>query len=180
MGRSKADLILHPARLRIMSELGGRQMTPRQLAAILPDIPQATLYRHLKTMLDGHVLEVVSEQEVNGAVERTYALVKGSERLTEAEIHALTPEQHFRYFSIFAVKLMDDFAAYLREADPADVGRDGMSYSTAVIYLNEQERAQFQRDVIALIGRVMSLEPMPDRKRYSLSSIVIPDGKDRS
>ncbi len=180
MGRSKADLILHPARLRIMSELGGRQMTPRQLAATLPDIPQATLYRHVKTLLEGGMLDVVSEQEVNGSVERTYTLAKGAGRLTEDELQRLTPEEHFRYFSIFAVKLMDDFAAYLRDAAAERVGQDGMSYSTAVVYLSAEERADFQEKVIALIGSVMSLEPTPDRKRYSLSSIVIPDGKDNS
>lgn len=180
MARNKADLILHPARLRIMSELGGRQMTPRELAATLPDIPQATLYRHIKTLLEGRVLEVVSEQEVNGSVERTYALVQGAGRLTEDELQHLSPEEHFRYFSIFAVKLMDDFSAYLRDANAEQVGKDGMSYSTAVIYLNAEERAAFQQQVVALIGSVMSLQPAPDRQRYSLSSIVIPDGKDRS
>ena len=66
MGRDKADLILHPARLRIMGELGGRQMTSRQLAIALPDMAQASLYRHIKALLDGGILEVVSEQAVNG------------------------------------------------------------------------------------------------------------------
>lgn len=180
MGRSKADLILHPARLRIISEVGGRQMTPQELAATLPDIPQATLYRHVKALLEGRVLEVVREQEVNGSVERTYTLAQGAGRLTEDELQNLSPEEHFRYFSIFAVKLMDDFAAYLRDANAEQVGKDGMSYSTAVIYLNSAERAAFQQQVIALISSVMALEPMPDRQRYSLSSIVIPDGKDSS
>ncbi len=178
MARSKADLILHPARLRIMTELGGRQMTPRQLASVLPDIPQATLYRHIKALLDGGILEVVSEQEVNGSVERTYAVVKGAGRLTLDELQKLSPEEHLRYFTIYAVNLIDEFADYLREANTEHIGRDGMSYSTASIYLNDVERAQFQEAVIALIGRVMSNEPAPDRNRYSLSSIVIPEGKD--
>ncbi len=178
MSRSKADLILHPARLRIMTEFGGREMTPRQLASVLPDIPHATLYRHIKALLAGGILEVVGEQEVNGSVERTYAIVKGAGRLSSDELHALSPEEHLRYFTIYAVKLIEDFAGYLRDAKLEHIGRDGMSYSTASIYLNDAERAQFQDEVIALIGRVMFYMPAPDRKRYNLSSIVIPDGKD--
>ncbi len=178
MGKTKADLILHPARLRIMGELGGRQMTPRQLSFALPDLAQASLYRHIKALLDGGILEVVNEQEVNGAMERTYAIVKGGGRLSIEELNDLSPEEHLRYFTIYAVKLIDDFAGYLHEADLEQIGSDGMSYSTAVIYLNNEERAQFQQDVIRLIGHVMSFEPSPDRKRFSLSSIVIPDRKD--
>ena len=178
MARSKADLILHPARLRIMTEFGGRQMTPRQLTSVLPDIPQATLYRHIKALLHGGILEVVGEQEVNGSVERTYAVVKGAGRLSFDELKGLSAEEHLRYFTVYAVKLIDDFADYLREVNLEHIGRDGMSYSTAAIYLNDAERAQFQEEVVALIGRVLSNAPAPDRKRYSLSSIVIPDGKD--
>lgn len=178
MARNKADLILHPARLRIMTEFGGRQMTPRELASVLPEIPQATLYRHIKALLDGGILEVVGEQEVNGSIERTYAVVKGSGRLSSEELQALSPDEHLRYFTIYAVKLIEDFAQYLRDAKSEHIGRDGMSYSTASIYLNDVERAQFQEEVVTLIGRVMSNAPAPDRKRYNLSSIVIPDGKD--
>lgn len=153
-------------------------MTPRQLGAILPHIPQATLYRHIKTLLQGGILEVVFEQEINGAVERTYTLAKGAGRLTEAELQALTPEDHFRYFSVFAVKLMDDFATYLRAANPDRMGRDGMAYQTSVIYLSDAERTAFEGEVSALFERIMSQPPAPDRKAYRLSSIVIPDGKD--
>ena len=153
-------------------------MTPRQLAVALPDIAQASLYRHIKALLEGGILEVVNEQDVNGSVERTYAIVKGAGRLSGEELRGLSAEEHLRYFTIYAVKLIDDFADYIREAPSESVGTDGMSYSSAVIYLSAEERAQFQQDVITLIGRVMSLEPSPDRKRYSLSSIVIPDGKD--
>ncbi len=178
MPRAKADLILHPARLRIMTELAGRQMTPRQLASVLPDIPQATLYRHIKALLDGGIVEVVAEQEVNGSVERTYAVVKGAGRLSVEELQTLSAEEHLHFFTIYAVKLIEDFAEYLRNARLEEVGQDAMSYSTASIYLSDAERAQFQEEVIAVIGRVMSNRPAPDRKRYNLSSIVIPGGKD--
>lgn len=153
-------------------------MTPRQLANALPDIPQATLYRHIKTLVDGGILEVVAEQDVNGSVERTYAVAKGAGRLSEAELQKLSTEEHLRYFTIFAVKLIEDFAAYLRNAHLEQSGQYAMSYSTASIYLNDAERAQFQEEIIALVGRVMSNAPAPDRKRYNLSSVVIPGGKD--
>jgi DNA-binding transcriptional ArsR family regulator len=178
MAKTQADLILHPVRLRMMTELAGRQMTPRQLANALPDIPQATLYRHIKTLVDGGILEVVAEEDVNGSVERTYAVVKGAGRLSGEELQMLSAEEHLRYFTIYAVKLIEDFAAYLRTAQLEENSQNAMSYNTASIYLTDAERAQFQEAVIAVVGRAMSNAPAPDRKCYNLSSIVIPGGKD--
>jgi len=61
--------------MRILQELAAKiQRTPRQLGLILPDVAQASLYRHLKAMLQDKVLEVVSENKVHGTVERTYRI----------------------------------------------------------------------------------------------------------
>jgi len=45
------DLVLHPVRMRILLAVAhGQQMTPLALAAQLPGVPQATLYRHIKAL----------------------------------------------------------------------------------------------------------------------------------
>jgi Helix-turn-helix domain len=42
----KAELILHPVRLKILQALvGDRVLSTRQLGQLLPDVAQATLYR---------------------------------------------------------------------------------------------------------------------------------------
>jgi DNA-binding transcriptional ArsR family regulator len=175
---SKSDLILHPVRIRIVTELAGRQFTPRQLAELLPDVPQATLYRHINLLTEGGVLEVVTEQQVNGATERSYSLAQDQGRLTPDELCNLSAEDHQRYFTIFAASLIDSFAAFIQHTDLNTLGADGMSYNRAVIYLNDAEREQFRQDVIALIGKMLANTPTSDRQRYTLASIVIPDGKD--
>ena len=40
---SIADVVMHPVRLRIIQQLGGRSLTTAQLRAALPDVTQATL-----------------------------------------------------------------------------------------------------------------------------------------
>ena len=49
MANSKAEMIVHPIRLRIIEALHGRELTSRQIADSLDDVPQATLYRRRKT-----------------------------------------------------------------------------------------------------------------------------------
>src|SRR3954469_15482471 len=72
---TSADLLLHPVRLRIVQAfLGERALTTAELRDELPDIPPASLYRHIALLADAGVLAVASERRVRGATERTYIL----------------------------------------------------------------------------------------------------------
>ena len=78
---TSASLILHPVRMRDPpSRSDGESLTAQGLADILPDVARATLYRHSTILVDGGLIEVVGEQRVRGAVERTYTLRHGSRR----------------------------------------------------------------------------------------------------
>lgn len=175
MSNKKSDVLLHPVRMRLVTELAGRHMTPGQLAAKMPDVAQATLYRHISRLVESGIFEVVSQQAVNGAVERTYGVVAGAERLTAAEMQAITPAEHGRYFSIFAAALINAVSRYVQQTDPDKISQSGLSYNRAIIYLSDEERAAFQDQIVALIGGVMSNEPTPERQRFTLASVVIPD-----
>ena len=69
-----ADVVMHPVRLRIIQQVGTREVTTASLRSALPDVAQATLYRHIAALVDADVLAVVEERRVRGAVERTFAL----------------------------------------------------------------------------------------------------------
>jgi DNA-binding transcriptional ArsR family regulator len=171
---NKADLIIHPVRLRIITALGGRQHTPRQLAALLPDIAQASLYRHISILLKAGILEVVAEQQVNGSLERTLAIAKGHINLTASDLQALPREDHLRYFSMFSATLIASFAEYMRTATLSNIIEDGLSYNVTTIHLSDEERAQLSDEIDQVIGRVWANPPTPQRKSYTLASIVIP------
>src|SRR6185436_8294397 len=73
------DLLLHPARLRVLQAfLGDRTLTVADLRAELPDVPAASLYRHVGVLADAGVLTVVGERKVRGAAERSYRLDVGA------------------------------------------------------------------------------------------------------
>ena len=56
------ELVLHPVRLRIITALHGRKMTPGELAEDLPDVPQATLYRSAR---QSRTSGIITEKERN-------------------------------------------------------------------------------------------------------------------
>ena len=55
MNERISELVLHPLRMGIIMAIAGRQMTTQQLAAVLGDVPQATLYRHINRLSEGGV-----------------------------------------------------------------------------------------------------------------------------
>jgi DNA-binding transcriptional ArsR family regulator len=176
----KVDLIIHPIRLRILTVMVGKEMTTAQLAEALSDVPQATLYRHVKVLADGGVLEVVAKREAHGAVERTYRLTQERSRLSRNDMRDLTADDHVRYFNIFAATLVDAFSRYTHAAAFArtGVGADGASYQNVVVYLSDKEKVHLQKEFERLIGAVIGNPKSPTRKGYLLASVVIPEPQD--
>jgi DNA-binding transcriptional ArsR family regulator len=177
MSTGKADLILHPIRLKIVTELANRQMTTTEIAALLPQVARATLYRHIKLLAEGGVLEVVGEISVNGAIERTYQVIQGAGRLSSEDVAGTSAKEHLQYFTTFVATLIDTFADYVDTAPLEALFDDGLSYNRTVVHLSDEERTQFQAELQALAIRMLMLPPTPNRRKYTLAQAVIPAPK---
>ena len=70
----RSDILLHPVRLRIVLTVAGDEATTADIAERLPDVPQATLYRHIAKLADSGILDIVGERRARGAVEKTYSV----------------------------------------------------------------------------------------------------------
>ncbi len=169
----KVKLMMHPIRMRLVTELSERQLTTRELAAALPDVPQATLYRQIKRLLDGGVFYVVEENVVNGAIERTYALVVEHVQLTQEDVADLSVEQHVEMFSMFAASLIHSFTRSVELNAEQEV--KGVQYARTNVYLSEVERKAFGEQLSDIITQLMENKPSPERKRYALASVFMPD-----
>lgn len=172
----KASLILHPVRMRIIQAMIGKRRNVHQLQEWLPDIPQATLYRQLQKLVQAGILLVVDQKQVRGAVEKTYALAEHGSEITEEELKALDSNEHIRYFMTFLAQLLGEFGDYVQQG-PIDMKRDGAGYRQAALYLSEAEWKQMATEVSAAVRKHMDHEPTPERRRYSFTTILIPEGR---
>lgn len=171
----KADLILHPVRMRILTALAGRRLTARELAALLPDVAQATLYRHINALSEGALLVVAEENPVRGTVERVYMLAENGANLTPDDLAAMSKDDHMRLFTTFVTKLLNDFAAYLDARETVDLAADGVSYRQAALYLTDAELANLMQQAGALLAPYLNREPDDRRQRRLLTTIIMPD-----
>lgn len=177
MSNNKVDLILHPIRLRILTAVHGGQLTAQQLAKMLPDVPQATLYRQINTLVEGELLSIVEERPVRGTVERVYALsTPDALHLTEADMQNATPAEHIQYFSTFLATVMADFTRYAQAQPKLDLAQDGVGYHTLAVYLSDEEMQAFGARLHELLQHYQA--PTEARKRRLFSFVIMPSTQD--
>ena len=171
---STADLLLHPVRLRVVQTfLGDRALTTQQLRTELPDVPPASLYRHVARLVEAGVLAVVSQRRVRGALERTYVLRVTAASLTIDELEKMTLDEHRQAFMAFVAGLLADFDRYLARRD-VDIVRDGGSYRLAAMWLDNAELAELSHELNQVLQRRLANPPGPDRERRVLATVFIP------
>jgi hypothetical protein len=172
-----ADLLLHPVRLRIIQAfLGDRALTTSDLRDELPDVPPASLYRHVARLVDAGVLSVVAERRVRGALERTYVLRVSAASINLDELERMTREDHRQAFTAFVAGLLAAFDRYLTR-DDVDLARDGAGYRMAGLWLDDAEFAEFARDLIRVLQPRAANPPRPGRRRRILGTVLIPAEK---
>jgi len=83
---SPLKLLSNPVAYRIVAALGARgAQNTETLGKMLNDVPGSTLYRQTAQLRAAGMIQVVSERQARGAIERTYAIAS-------REAAALTPE----------------------------------------------------------------------------------------
>ncbi|MFC0558994.1 helix-turn-helix domain-containing protein [Halalkalibacter alkalisediminis] len=101
MKTKKADLMLHPVRMRIIQALlSYEKMTVVQLLEKLEDIPQATMYRHLKQLNDANLIEVIETYRIRGTIEKTYAVKKENVHLSESDLEDTSVETSSVFYDV--------------------------------------------------------------------------------
>lgn len=172
---SKTDLIIHPARLRIIQEFApAEHLTAQDLSDRLADVPRATLYRHLAALVDGGILRVAEIRPVRGVEERIYGLAEGGANVGPSDYRVTDPSEHLRYFTTFLGLVRADFQRYLGEHPRANLPADGVAYYQVPLNLTASEYRQFVRAITAVVKPMLRLPPSPKKRRRLFTFITMP------
>jgi DNA-binding transcriptional ArsR family regulator len=176
MSELPADLLLHPVRLRIVQAMIGRPMTTTEVKNLLGDVAQATLYRHLKQLHQGGLLEITDERQVRGGVERTYQVVTEAVSLGADDLLGADADDHFRYFATFVGTLLTDYASYLKEG-PIDLAADRVGFRQVPLWLNDEEVDELVEELSSVLQSRVDHLPEPGRRRRLFTSVLMPDDR---
>ena len=170
-------LLLHPHRLRIVQLLEpGRRLTARQIGRAAPDIPPATLYRHLNQLVEGGILAVVEERQVRNMTERVYALAEANNRLDPESSVEATKDDLLRVFTAFAALLLGDFQRYLAhsEGERVDFRREGVNFWQQKAALTTEEAWQLSAVLDAALASFRERPADPAHHQHLFSFAMMP------
>lgn len=170
---SIADVVLHPVRLRIVQQLGGRDLTTAELRDAIPDVSQPTLYRHVAALIDAGVLAVASERRVRGTTERTLTLGERMAHVPADELRAMSDLQLRSAFLTFLGDLAGRFDRFADQDSPD--ARSFVGFGTMPLYVDAAALEEIQGQLMALL-EPYTTDTIAGRRRVSLSTILVPEG----
>ncbi|MCI0397837.1 MAG: helix-turn-helix domain-containing protein [Chloroflexi bacterium] len=171
----KAELIIHPVRLRILQVLAGRPLSTQDMAKELPDVAKSSLYRHVKLLLNGGLLAVAETRLINGIEEKIYQLA-GQPHLSQEDLAGATATEHLQYLATFVASLLQGFNDYLEANPHPDLAADRVGYSATTFWATPEELDAFGEALRQAFAPLMAHGPGGGRRQHRLAFISYPVG----
>jgi DNA-binding transcriptional ArsR family regulator len=174
MDTRRSDILLHPVRLRIVLAAAGDEVTTTDIARRLPDVSQATLYRHVAKLADAGILEVADERQARGAVERIYRVNAAHSSINAGDAGDMSAEEHLQALTTFVGIVVETYGRYLKIPGAAPA-TDGVSFRQARLWLTDGELEGLVTDVTDALAPYLDLEKSHERRPRLLSTILVPE-----
>jgi len=171
--KSKASLVTHPIRARLILAVMGRDLTTQEMAELLPEIPQTSLYRHVKALAEVGVLKVVGETAIRGTVEKRYAVQFSAVTFSKEDMLDAGHEEYLRLINGVLGGVTDVYQTYLARREPT-LAEDTL-FRVNAANMTDEEFWDFRKQLTDLLSSVQFNEMAPGRRRRVIALIGVPD-----
>lgn len=177
----KIEAVIHPVRFQILRAIGTETLTTQEIADRLPNTPKSSIYRHLKLLLDHNLIVLADTRLVNGIQEKTYRLDQPA-RLGVEDMANLSVDDHIRFFTTYALTLVQDFSDYVSQSAPVDMLADRTGYNEVAFYATTAELDAFAVALNAAVLKLLGNGPGNGRSRRKLAIVSqpLPEGSEAS
>lgn len=164
-----AEIVMNPVRQRIfqyflLHETG----TVKELRKALPDVPSASLYRHVKILVDSSILTIVGENRIRGTVESIYQLNKDALTIEDENGNAV---------QMSLLSICASFARYFSSGN-ADPKKDMLLFTNCTLVLTDEEFSSFLSEINEIALKYMKVEATENSKTRQITLISAPvDGQ---
>ena len=160
-----AEIVMNPVRQRIfqyflLHETG----TVKELKKTLPDIPSASLYRHIKILSDSSILTVVGENRIRGTVKSVYRLNKDALAIEDETGNVV---------QMSLLSICASFARYF-SGGKADPKKDMLLLTNCTLILTDEQFSGFLSEINEVALKYMKAEAFADSKMRQITLISAP------
>ena len=168
MKKDYMEACMNSTRQRIIQVIMiNKEATSAEIGEELQDIPRASLYRHIKVLLDAGIITVVKEEVKRGSVEKTYAIAPQMP-------YGDTNEEYNSLIQSALMGLQGEFHRYFNGENP-DPQRDLLTVGSASLMMSDEEMMEFIREYGDLIQRYMTNKPSEGRKVRKVTLVISPN-----
>ena len=160
-----AEVVMNPVRQRIfqyflLHETG----TAKELKKALPDVPSASLYRHIKILAEHSILMVVGENRIRGTVESVYQLNRNA---------LSTEDESGNAVQMSLLSICASFARYFASGH-ADPEKDMLLLTNCTLLLTDEEFLRFLAEINEIALKYMKVKPAESGKTRRITLISAP------
>lgn len=134
-----------------LSILQKQELTTKELLKINPSIPQATLYRNLKKLIEKNLLTVAKENKVRAMTEKVYSVNPNFSQNYLNDTMADNSQVYFSLFSLFIAEQLRIFKDYT-EQEGIDLKHDGSAFSTAPFFATYTELEEISNQITQILA----------------------------
>lgn len=159
-----AEIVMNPVRQRIFQYLLLHETgTVKEIRKALPDVPGASLYRHMKLLTESGILTVVGENRIRGTVESIYSLNKSALEIDDDGTAVQTA----------LLGLSASFARYF-SGGGADPRRDMLLMTTCTLTLTDEEITGFLTEINQTALKYMDIGVKEESRQRQITLISSP------
>ena len=163
-----AEVVMNPVRQRIFQYfLLHKTGTVKELKKALPDVPNASLYRHINILADHSILVVVDENRIRGTVESVYQLNKNALAVEDENGNAV---------QMSLLSICASFARYFAKGN-ADPKKDMLLLTNCTLLLTDEEFSGFLSEINEIALKYMKAEATESSKMRQITLISAPTGE---
>ena len=160
-----AEIVMNPVRQRIfqyflLHETG----TVKEIRKALPDIPSASLYRHVKILADSSILMVVGENRIRGTVESVYRLNKDA---------MATEDEPGNAVQMSLLSICASFAKYFSTGH-AEPQKDMLLLTNCTLPLTDEEFSEYLSEINQVTVKYMKEAASEGSKMRRITLISAP------
>lgn len=160
-----AEIVMNPVRQRIFQYfLIHDTGTVKELRKALPDIPSASLYRHIKILADSSILMVVGENRIRGTVESVYQLNKEA---------MATEDESGTAVQMSLLSICAAFAKYFSTGN-ADPQKDMLLFTNCTLLLTDEEFSEYLSEINQITVKYMKQATSKNSKTRGITLISAP------
>ena len=160
-----AEVVMNPVRQRIFQYfLLHKTGTVKELKKALPDVPNASLYRHINILSDYSILIVVGENRIRGTVESIYQLNKDALAAEDESGNAV---------QMSLLGICASFARYFARGN-VDPQKDMLLLTNCTLLLTDEEFSSFLSEINEIALKYMKAKATESSKTRHITLISAP------